>query len=99
MTTLWRVPDQPTAALMQAFYDEVQAGQPLDAALTAAKRTMAARPATAHPHYWAGFVLTGATDPLPRAMRWRDVTGVTLVAAGLLGVVVAWRRRATRPMR
>lgn len=99
VTTLWRVPDQPTATLMQAFYGEVQAGRPLDDALATAKRTIAARPATAHPHYWAGFVLTGATDPLPRAMRWRDVAGVTLVAAGLLGMAVAWRRRAIRPAR
>lgn len=95
VTTLWRVPDQPTAVLMQAFYAEVQAGRPLDAALAAAKRTLRAQPATAHPHYWAAFVLTGATDPLPRAIRWRDVGGAGLVAAGLLGLAIVWRRRAT----
>ncbi|MFN7980050.1 MAG: CHAT domain-containing tetratricopeptide repeat protein [Vicinamibacterales bacterium] len=94
ITTLWRVPDQPTAALMQSFYDEVQAGRPLDLALTAAKRTVMTQRTTAHPHYWAGFVLTGATDPLPRAVRWRDVIGAGLMAAGVLGLAIAWRRRA-----
>ena len=96
VTTLWRVADQPTAVLMQAFYSEVQAGRPLDEALAAAKRTVLAAGATAHPHHWAGFVLTGPADPLPRALRRRDVAGLGLIGLGLAGLVLAWRRRATR---
>lgn len=97
VTTLWRVADQPTAALMHAFYGEVQAGRPVDAALAAAKRALLLRPGTAHPHYWAGFVLTGATDPVPRALRARDAAGAGLIAMGVVGLVVAARRRLSRP--
>ena len=96
VTTLWRVADQPTALLMQAFYREVQAGRPLDLALAAAKRTLLAANPTAHPHYWAGFVLTGASDPLPRALRGRDLAGAGLIALGLAGLALAARRRLSR---
>lgn len=93
VTTLWRVPDGPTATLMAAFYREVQGGAPLDLALAAAKRTLHDDPAFAHPHYWAAFVLTGATDPRPRALSWRQVGGAAAIAAGLAVALVVWRRR------
>lgn len=95
VTTLWRVPDGPTATLMAAFYREVQAGAALDAALATAKRTLRDDPAFAHPHYWAAFVLTGATDARPRALQWRQVAGVSAIAAGLVAALTVWRRRRT----
>lgn len=93
VTTLWRVPDAPTALLMQHFYLGVQQGLPLDDALARAKRALREAPAFAHPHYWAAFVLTGPADPLPRALRWRDVAGVTLIATGASVALLARRRR------
>ena len=100
VTTLWRVPDGATAAFMHAFYYRLQRGEPLDDALAHAKRAFLANPRFAHPHYWAAFVLTGSTEPLARALRWRDVAGVTLVGLGSvagLAVLLGRRRRATRP--
>ncbi len=93
VTTLWRVPDTATAALMQHFYQGVQAGLPLDDALAGAKRALKTEAAFAHPHYWAAFVLTGPADALPRALRWRDVAGATLVTVGAVTALLAWRRR------
>lgn len=95
VTTLWRVPDAATARLMVTFYQRVQAGAPLDRALADAKRALRATPAFAHPHYWAAFVLTGPTDPLPRTVRWRDVGGTAAVAGALLLAAMAWRRRSS----
>lgn len=94
VTTLWRVPDGPTAMLMAAFYREVQGGATLDLALAAAKRALRDDSAFAHPHYWAAFVLTGATDARPRTLAWRQVGGATAIVAGLVAAMVAWRRRA-----
>lgn len=97
VTTLWRVPDAPTAALMQRFYQGVQAGLRLDDALAGAKRALAADAAFAHPHYWAAFVLTGPADALPRAVRWRDVTGVTLIALGSVAALLVYKTRQRLP--
>lgn len=93
VTTLWRVPDVAAAELMRVFYAHLQQGQPADVALAEAKRAMLASGTLAHPHHWAAFVLTGAADPLPRALRWRDVAGVALVVTGALAAIVAWRGR------
>jgi CHAT domain-containing protein len=58
--TLWPVEDWSTAALMERFYE----GYAVDAnpvrALTQAQRTLLAAPATAHPFFWAGFVIVEA---------------------------------------
>ena len=98
VTTLWRVPDAAAAELMRVFYHHLQRGEAVDLALANAKRALLASGTLAHPHYWAAFVLTGSTNPLPRALRWRDVAGVTLVTLGVvagLGTAYRWRRRAT----
>jgi tetratricopeptide (TPR) repeat protein len=99
VTTLWRVPDRSTAMLMRHFYRAVQRGRPLDIALADAKRALRADDALAHPHYWAAFVLTGPAGAVPAALRWRDVVGSLLVAAGLVAtaLVVRSNRRTARP--
>ena len=96
VTTLWRVPDAATAEFMRVFYHHLQRGERADDALASAKRALIASDTLAHPHYWAAFVLTGRTDALPRALRWRDVWGTTLIVAGsvALGLMVRRRRAA-----
>lgn len=96
VTTLWRVPDQPTALLMAAFYEGLQDGAPVDEALAVAKRRLLTSPTLAHPHYWASFVLSGAADPLPRAVRRRDAAGALLLALGGVAFAAALRRRRAR---
>ncbi|MGH7753126.1 MAG: CHAT domain-containing protein, partial [Gemmatimonadales bacterium] len=56
VATQW--PVGPSAAdLMGEFYRRLAMGTPPATALQAAKRTLRLNPATAHPFYWAGFVL------------------------------------------
>jgi tetratricopeptide (TPR) repeat protein len=73
VTTLWRVPDGPTAALMQHFYQGVQAGRPLDDALAAAKRAPG-QAAFAHP-LLGGLRADRAGRRAAAHLRWRDVAG------------------------
>jgi CHAT domain-containing protein len=60
LASLWQVEDLATAELMQRFYRHLTAGMSLAGSLAAAQRELIANPDTAHPFYWAGFVLVGA---------------------------------------
>jgi CHAT domain-containing protein len=62
IATLWPVDDWATAALMERFYIELASGTDVRLALARAQRTLQAERATAHPFYWAGFVIVGGTD-------------------------------------
>jgi CHAT domain-containing protein len=60
LATLWKVADSSTATLMGDMYRRrVQGGLPKIEALRQAQMSMAAQPRTAHPFYWAPFVLMG----------------------------------------
>jgi CHAT domain-containing protein/tetratricopeptide (TPR) repeat protein len=59
LASLWEVGDDSTADLMRRFYGHLKAGRSKDEALRAAQVEMIARPATAHPHRWAAFQLSG----------------------------------------
>ncbi|MCO6476885.1 MAG: CHAT domain-containing protein, partial [Phaeodactylibacter sp.] len=65
-TTLWRVSDRESAALMQLFYKQLKAGKPKDEALRAAKLEFISRPGgtQAHPFFWAAFILSGNMAPI-----------------------------------
>jgi CHAT domain-containing protein len=99
VTTLWRVPDAPTASFMRVFYHHLQRGASRAEALRRAKLRFAR--SGAHPHYWAAFVLTGeGLQPVPTALRWRTVA-LAAIALLLLAVMAAQsarfrRRRALR---
>ena len=62
VATLWPVDDWATAALMERFYEEIVAGTNARRALARAQRALRAERATAHPFYWAGFVVIGSTE-------------------------------------
>jgi CHAT domain-containing protein len=69
IATLWPVDDWATAALMDRFYIELASGTDVRLALARAQRALRAERATAHPFYWAGFVIIGGADqssPTPR---------------------------------
>jgi CHAT domain-containing protein len=59
VATLWPVADAETAGLMETFFVELEGGAAPAAALTRARRQAIADPRTAHPFYWAGFVIGG----------------------------------------
>jgi len=58
----WQVPDQSTRTLMVAFHRLLQTGVAKDEALRRAMRQVQAQEGTAHPYYWAAFLLTGDPD-------------------------------------
>jgi CHAT domain-containing protein len=68
VASLWAVDDWSTAGLMERFYQGFESGSGPARALAQAQRTLLAAPATAHPFYWAGFVVVGGGE----------VTGVNL---------------------
>lgn len=57
--SLWQVSDESTRTLMERFYVELQQGATPAAALQAAQKALIADKATAHPYYWAPFLLIG----------------------------------------
>jgi CHAT domain-containing protein len=60
LATLWNVADQSTATLMGDMYRRrAQSGLSKIEALRQAQVALAAQPRTAHPFYWAPFVLMG----------------------------------------
>jgi CHAT domain-containing protein/tetratricopeptide (TPR) repeat protein len=59
LATLWPVEDRATARLMGSFYRELEAGRTESEAIAVAQRALLREPRTAHPFYWAGFVLSG----------------------------------------
>ena len=48
---------------MERFYEGLAAGADPARALAVAQRALLAAPATMHPFYWAGFVITESVDP------------------------------------
>lgn len=80
--SLWEVPDRETAELMVDFYDQIQKGQPMNVALTLAKRNfLKTNSLKRHPVFWAGFVLNGNTEAL-------QTTSSKRIWIGSLGILV-----------
>ncbi len=72
--SLWPVDDRATARLMADVYRALAGGATAAEALARAQAAARQRPETAHPFYWAGFVLIGdgnVTVPLlARGAPW-----------------------------
>ncbi|WP_460220140.1 CHAT domain-containing protein [Psychroserpens sp. MEBiC05023] len=65
--SLWKVPDQETAKLMESFYKHLKAGNSKDEALKNAKidyLNTTDDETLKHPFYWSGFVISGDVSPL-----------------------------------
>jgi CHAT domain-containing protein len=74
--SLWRVDDQATSNLMQAYYDGLLAGGGRSEALRQVQLAMLNNPDTAHPYYWASFIVSGnpaALDGTPVAPDFAKV--------------------------
>jgi CHAT domain-containing protein/lipopolysaccharide biosynthesis regulator YciM len=65
VTSVWKVPDEATRTLMVRFYQGLLSGEGRSASLQHAQQFMLTNPATAHPYYWASFILAGNWSPLP----------------------------------
>ena len=60
--SLWKVNDETTGALMEAYYQHLLAGQGRASALREAMREL--RRTRPHPHHWAPFLAMGNDNPL-----------------------------------
>lgn len=97
VATLWPVDDAATTELVERFYAELSRGASVSTALRRAQRSLRARPATAHPFFWAGFVVAGdgaITAPLAprRALPPWVWVGVPPAAAAAWALRVRRRR-------
>jgi tetratricopeptide (TPR) repeat protein len=95
ITSLWRVPDQPTADFMTQLYYYIAQGQSKAAALQSAKsRFLRSKTALAHPRYWAAFVLNGdGWNPSRRVIPWRILAAAVLTLLSLGAWGFRWVRR------
>ncbi len=57
--SIWKVYDKQTSSMMNYFYEYISKNNTYSKALQQAKLDMIKDPKTAHPKYWAGFVLIG----------------------------------------
>ena len=99
VASLWPVDDGATAALMKEFYAELSAGRDVATALAKAQEVIKKNPATAHPFYWAGFVVVGdGTITVELEVRGpRETLGGFLMAAVVSVIIFIILRRRLRP--
>ncbi|MEO1434205.1 MAG: CHAT domain-containing tetratricopeptide repeat protein [Bacteroidota bacterium] len=73
LTTLWPVNHQSTVNITNGFYQEIGAGQTKDQAIRTAKLAYLADDRIdelgKHPHFWAPYVLIGASNALQAGRR------------------------------
>jgi len=81
---------------MESFYAALAEGASTGQALESARAFLRSRPETAHPFYWAGYVLIGDGDlhlPLERSRfplpGWQ--LALLILAGAVLGVLAARR--------
>ena len=96
VASLWPVDDAVTLEFMQEFYLAMAAGEDITGALDRARVVIGSRPETAHPFFWAGFVVTGEGDLHPRLQRKNPLTGPALAVllAGLAVAILVGKRRS-----
>lgn len=98
LTTLWRVPDQPTAEFMKQFYFFLLKKHNSKAEALRLTKLEFLRSGTelSHPRFWAAFVLNGdGIEPVPRFIPWQALLSPLLVlaAAALVWMQVRKRRK------
>jgi CHAT domain-containing protein/tetratricopeptide (TPR) repeat protein len=74
LTTLWRVPDEPTSQFMQHFYFYLLKKHKSKAEALRLTKLEFLHSGTelSHPRYWAAFVLNGdGAEPVPRFIPWQ----------------------------
>lgn len=102
LTTLWRVPDEPTAEFMKQFYFFLLKQHKTKAEALRLTKLEFLRSGTelSHPRFWAAFVLNGdGTEPVPRFIPWQALVLPLLViaAAALLFLQLKKRKLRSNP--
>ncbi|MFD2933309.1 CHAT domain-containing protein [Spirosoma flavum] len=99
LTTLWSVQNEATYQLTNLFYTYLDQGLPKDIALQRAKQDWlkTAEGVNQLPNYWAGLIVVGSADPLPRLnfVLWGSILFVLTIIASL----IFWHERRSRQIR
>jgi CHAT domain-containing protein len=99
LTTLWRVPDQPTSEFMQHFYFYLlKKHKSKSEALRLTKlEFMHSGTELSHPRYWAAFVLNGdGAEPVPRFIPWQVLAIPVPIIALAMFIYLRVRRKKKR---
>ena len=99
LTTLWRVPDEPTAEFMKRFYFFLLKQHRTKAEALRLTKLEFLRSGTelSHPRFWAAFVLNGdGAEPVPRFIPWQALLSPLLVLAAAALLFVQLRKRKVR---
>jgi CHAT domain-containing protein len=99
LTTLWRVPDQPTADFMKTFYFFLLKQHKSKAEALRLTKLEFLRSGTElnDPRFWAAFVLNGdGAEPVPRFIPWQALFSPLLVLAALAIIISQWKKRKLR---
>ncbi len=93
--SLWKVPDESTAKIMQAFYKHLKSGKRKDEALRDAKLdylNSVTEPEQKTPYFWAGFILMGDTSPVYGSGFPYALVGI-IGGLLLLGGLMIWMKK------
>jgi CHAT domain-containing protein/tetratricopeptide (TPR) repeat protein len=99
LTTLWRVPDEPTSEFMQHFYFYLLKKHKSKAEALRLTKLEFLHSGTelSHPRYWAAFVLNGdGTEPVPRFIPWQVLAIPVPIIA--LAVFLFFRAQRTKKL-
>lgn len=98
VATLWPVDDAVTARFMEIFYTELARGRTAAEAVAQAQAVLRHDSLTAHPFYWAGFVLVGdgglQLTFTPKSRSWLRWTAAALFLAALALAAAPGGRRS-----
>ncbi|MBD2755322.1 CHAT domain-containing protein [Spirosoma validum] len=96
LTTLWSVQNEATYKLTELFYKYIHQGLPKDIALQRAKQEWLSEVDQTNqlPNFWAGLIIVGDTEPLPRSnySLWMVLPLLALAGSG----VWFWRKRKSK---
>jgi CHAT domain-containing protein len=99
LSTLWKVDDRQTSAVLGSFYDNLFAGKTKQESLQQAKLDFVSKARTsdeANPFYWSGLVLTGDEGHLvmaPKPLWQRSWFIGAIVGSLLLFLFLMFKRR------
>jgi CHAT domain-containing protein len=80
--SLWKVDDNATRDLMVAYYLDLQAGRGRGEAMQRVQLDMLSRKESAHPFYWAAFIVSGNPAPMEERASKKAVGRVEPGARG-----------------
>lgn len=88
VVSLWKIPDLPTAQIMESFYECIKKGQSQDQALQNAQLSYLQQTEQAellHPYFWSGFIQIGDNTAiqLGQASSFQSYLKIALLLAAL----------------